>query len=189
MKDKNKEFKKLKEQYGEIITITAKDAEGKELVTYLKVADIEERKDLFNSFASDNYFDKAEQFIKNNMIGGDNLFADSEALFSVCARQRELVSFDSAKRIATPEGVNAHFSIEGTNGMVAHFSKPDAEVKKKLFKLLMKGIDNPFTLGEIVLMETHVGGDDLSQNPDVFASASIIASYLVEMSEAIIKKN
>jgi hypothetical protein len=176
-------------------TVTVKDSDGKELNTIIKKGSVEDRKMIYLSFMDDSvdYFEVAEQYIKNNFLSGDNLFADDEALFSACTRINEMIQFDSAKLIATPVDVDAHFTIEATDAdgktLVAHFAKPSVATKKKLFKLITKGTSNPFSLGEVVLLESFVDGDDLTQDKEVFTSASMIASSYVEYNEAYIKKN
>ncbi|GAB3194711.1 hypothetical protein ABID22_000132 [Pontibacter aydingkolensis] len=174
-------------------TLTVTDNNGKEYNTIIKKGSIEERKKIHLTIGTDDYFPLAEQFIKNNLVSGDNLFADEEALYAATTRLMEVVTFNAAKLVDTPEGINAAFSIEATdtngNTLLAHFEKPSVQVKKKLFTMLTKGVDNPFTLGEVMVLECFLEGDELNNDAEVLASAAMILSSYIESYNIVIKKN
>jgi hypothetical protein len=153
---------------------------------------VDDRKNVITSFINDvdNYFDVAEDFVRKYFVSGDDLFSDSDALFSVCTKLGEMVAFNSAKYSPKKDG---GFIVEVTKEdgtkLIAEYSKASVDLKKELFKAARKGLRNNFAIGEIILLKSFVSGDDLISDSEVFASAAWLAALNVEFSDVTIKKN
>jgi len=181
------ELQELQKIHGDIFTVDITNKTGKSLTSYIKNGNVKKKKEIFASVGDDNYFDLAEDYIKENFVGGDNIIEDDEALFSICTQFKDLFSFDAAKLIKVPKDLDAGFGIE--SGDFKAYFKIDVAVKKKLFKLVTRGITDGFVLGEIIIHEAFVSGDDLTIDENIFASASLLASKQADLDDVVIKKN